>query len=70
LIEVLKLLQHAYLLPKPPAPPALHTTSLLTTGGVVLLLKGFLLLATLAPTEAFNIILLLKQRNIEVPSSW
>jgi hypothetical protein len=48
-----------YLLPKPPAPPALHTTRLLTTGGVELLLNGFLLQPTLAPGEALSIIVLM-----------
>jgi hypothetical protein len=65
------LLHLAYLLPKPPAPPALHTTSLLlTTGGVMLLLKGLLLLAALAPTEAFNIIVLLGRENTKMTSRW
>lgn len=50
-----------YLFPKPPAPPALHTTSLLITGGVVLLLNGLLLQLTLAPAEHLSIIVLLIQ---------
>jgi hypothetical protein len=39
----------------------LHTTSLLITGGLVLLLNGFLLELTLAPVEALSIIVVLVQ---------
>jgi hypothetical protein len=68
---MMRLLHLDYLLPKPPAPPALHTTSLLlTTCGVMLLKNGFLLLAALAPAEAFNIIVLLRRQNTKVTSKW